>query len=119
VIECFLNGERIAVHARSYVQYRHSTLAEHMPAAHREQAEWTPERIKRWADKIGPQTAKFIEHMIASRAFPQQAFRACLGLLRLAKRYSKDRLEKACTRASVPQPISISHENIRGSIYYK
>jgi transposase len=145
VVECFLNGERIAVHVRSYVKYKHTTLAEHMPASHREQAEWTPERIKRWADKIGPQTAKFIEYMIASRAFPQQAFRACLGLLRLAKRYGEDRLEKACARAFIagatryqqvesilknkmdaiplpraePKPISASHVNTRGSIYYK
>lgn len=145
VVECFFNGVRIAAHTRSNVKYKHTTLAEHMPAAHREQAEWTPERIKRWADKIGPQTTQFIEHMIASRAFPQQAFRACLGLLRLGKKYGEDRLEKSCARAFLagatryqqvesilknkmdaiplshaePKPIPSSHENIRGSIYYK
>ena len=144
VIECFHNSTRIAVHTRNDARYKHSTLAEHMPVAHREHAEWTPERIKRWADKIGPQTAKFIEHMIASRAFPQQAFRACLGLLRLGKRYGEDRLEKACATALLagatryqqveailknkldsiphsqaePTPILSSHENIRGSTYY-
>jgi len=145
VVECFFKGERVAVHVRSYLQYKHTTLAEHMPIAHREQAEWTPERIKRWANKIGSKTAQFVEHMIASRAFPQQAFRACLGLLRLGKIYGDDRLENACTRALLagatrykqvesilknkldatplshaePAPILSSHENIRGSIYYK
>jgi len=145
VVECFFKGTRIAVHVRSQAKYKHSTLKEHMPEAHREQAEWTPERVKRWADKIGPQTAKFIEQMILSRAFPQQAFRACLGVLRLGKRYGEDRLEKACSNALLagatryqqvesilknkldsvphsqaePTPILSSHENIRGSTYYK
>lgn len=145
IIECFYKEKRIAVHARSYLRYKFTTLAEHMPPAHRAQAEWTPERIKRWASKIGPKTAEFIEHMIATRAFPQQAFRSCLGLLRLGKQFGEDRLEKACDRAIISglnryqqvesilknkldsltlshvesAPILSSHKNIRGSIYYK
>ncbi len=145
VIECFYQEKRIAVHERSYLRYKHTTIAEHMPPAHRAHAEWTPERLKRWANKIGPETAKFIDHMISSRAFPQQAFRACLGLLRLGKRFGEDRLEKACARGLFagatryqqiesilknkfdaipishvePPPIVSSHENIRGSTYYK
>jgi len=145
IIECFYQEKRIAVHERSYARYKHTTIAEHMPLAHRTHAEWTPERIKRWASKIGPETAKFIDHMIASRAFPQQAFRACLGLLRLGKRFGEDRLEKACAKGlsvgasryqqiesilknkldAIPvsdtepsTPLS-SHKNIRGSTYYK
>jgi transposase len=145
IIECFYQEKRIAVHERSYARYKHTTVAEHMPPAHRAHAEWTPERIKRWASKIGPETAKFIDHMIASRAFPQQAFRACLGLLRLGKRFGEDRLEKACARGlsagasryqhiesilknkldaipisyAEPPPQVSSHKNIRGSTYYK
>lgn len=145
IVECFYEEKRIAVHARSYLRYKFTTACEHMPPAHRVHAEWTPERMKRWANKIGPQTAQFIDHVIASRAFPQQAFRSCLGLLRLGTRFSEERLEKACARALLvgatryqqvesilknrldavpfsqaePTPILSSHENIRGSIYYK
>jgi transposase len=144
-VECFYQGQRIAAHARSHVRYGFTTLKEHMPPAHQAHAEWSPERMNRWAKKIGPQTAQFIDHMIASRAFPQQAFRACLGLLRLGNRFGEQRLEKACTIAlsvgatryqqvesilknrldSLPQAqaqndsVVSEHENIRGSDYYK
>jgi transposase len=36
---------------------------------------------------------------MASRPHPQQGFRACLGILRLAKSYGENRLEQACKRA--------------------
>lgn len=145
IVECYFKGKRIVSHLRNYNRYKHSTLQEHMPPAHRAHAEWSPERIKRWADKIGPQTMKFISYLIASRAFPEQAYRACLGVLRLSKRYGEDRLENACYIAyesgairykqvelilknrldavphsrAVNTPVITSHENIRGSKYYK
>ena len=98
-VECFYQGKRIAAHARSHIRYGFTTLQEHMPPAHLAHAQWSPERMKRWATKIGPQTSQFIDHMMASRAFPQQAFRSCLGLLRMGERFGQERLEKACTLA--------------------
>lgn len=146
-VECFYQGQRIAVHTRSKKRYQHTTLAEHMPSAHKAHAQWTPERIQRWALKTGQNTADFIEHMIASRAFPEQAFRSCMGLMRLARSFGPERLEKACRIAldagmtryqqvekllknkmdsveikSKPQtqtPVISSHHNIRGSNYYQ
>ena len=144
-VECFYQSNRISVHMRSHAKYQYTTLDEHMPRAHRVHAEWTPERMTRWANKIGPSTHQFIQHMIASRAFPEQAFRACLGVLRLGTRYGETRLEKACaiayaagaTRyrnvesilknkldyAQLQEPIGNTmtplHENIRGSDYYQ
>jgi transposase len=143
-VECFYKGQRIAVHARSYKRYGFTTLAEHMPKAHQEQAKYSVSHIRIWAKKIGKQTMDFTEHMMKSRAFPQQAFRACYGLLRLSERYGEDRLEKACTKALIIRatryqqvelilknkleevPVNQSttvqlpkHNNIRGSEYYK
>ncbi len=100
-VECFYKGERIAVHQRSYQPYKFTTLTEHMPKNHRLYAEWTPERIMRWANKMGPHTAQFVQHLIGSRSFPQQAYRTCFGLFRLGKKYGDDRLEKACNRALI------------------
>ena len=122
----------------------HSTLSEHMPPSHRAHAEWTPDRMQRWASKIGPHTRGYIERMMVSRPFPQQAYRACLGLLRLGSRYGDERLEKACAKAlaiganryqqvesilknrmeDVPIKESESaqlslHDNIRGPEYYQ
>jgi transposase len=145
IVECFYKEKRIASHSRSYFRYKHTTIKEHMPPSHQAHAEWTPERMKRWANKIGPSTNQFINHLISSRAFPEQAYRACLGVLRLGSRYGEDRLEKACAIAyesgatrynqvelilknkldgtthsrAMNTPVILSHENIRGSDYFK
>ena len=105
-VECFYQGRRVASHARRAAPHRHTTVAEHMPAAHKAYAEWTPERILHWTSKAGPSTRALAEKIIASRLHPQQAYRSCLGLLRLAKEYGEVRLEAACARALRVQAIS-------------
>jgi transposase len=142
-VECFYQGIRIASHVRSYVRYGYTTIKECMPPSHRAHAEWGSERMKRWAKKIGAQTSEFIEVMMESRPFKEQAYRACLGLLRFAKRYGEDRLERACTIAlnagctrykqvesilekqldKIPndektESMTPKHNNIRGKNYY-
>ena len=98
-LECFYKNKLIACHVRRYLPGKHTTLTEHMPRAHQEYAEWTPERLIHWAKKTGDATAQLIERVIASRPHPQQAYRACQGILRLGKSYGDARLEKACVRA--------------------
>lgn len=143
-VELFQRGERVASHARLRAQTRYSTQTEHMPAAHRAFAQWTPDRLVRWAQAIGPTTAALIERMLAARRHPQQGFRAALGILRLAKHYGEARLEAACARAlaigaanyrsvesilkhrldqnALPEAASATlplfHDNIRGPDYY-
>src|SRR5215204_259554 len=97
-IECFFQQERIALHERSDKKYQFTTQHEHMPKAHQEQSQFSEARLKNWARQIGDNTLAFIEHMITARRFPQQAYRACLGLLRLSKIYTEVRLEKACSK---------------------
>jgi transposase len=144
-IECFYKNKRVASHIRSYQQGRHTTVKEHMPKSHQKWAEWTPQRFIHWAGKIGPQTVQLIENILNSRRLPQQGFRSCLGVLRLAKSYGDQRLEAACKRAvaiggtsyrSVESILKhnldqkplidetaavapISHINIRGAHYYQ
>ena len=98
-VECFHRRQRVASHVRSPLKGRHTTVAEHMPKAHRAYAEWTPERLVRWAEQTGPATAGVIAHILANRPHPQQGFRSCLGILRLGERYGVERLEAACARA--------------------
>jgi transposase len=143
-VEAFFKGERVAAHIRSFIPYGHTTLKEHMPPSHQKYLEWTPSRMVSWAKKIGPQTAELIQTIIQSRTYPEQAYRSCLGILRLEKHYSKERLEKASGRAlkfgahsfqSLRKILSsgldrleektqdsdsalADHANIRGSHYY-
>jgi transposase len=98
-IEIFHNGQRVTLHPRSHEQGRHFTIKEHMPSDHRFYSEWSPERFIRWAEKIGPETTKVVQMELGSRQHPEQAFRACLGILGFARKYSVERLESACRYA--------------------
>jgi len=97
-VECFHKAKRVAVHVRTD-GYGHSTIQEHMPNAHRDYAQWTPERFIRWGRSIGEQTAIATNIIMSKRRHPQQGFRACMGLMSMGKKYSNDRLEAACNRA--------------------
>lgn len=96
-VEQFHRGKRVASHARSALRNRHTTIAEHMPSSHRRYAEWTPARIAREAERIGPATAGLCAAIMRTRPQPEQGFRACLGILRLVKSYGGERL-----RGSLP-----------------
>lgn len=72
-----------------------------MPESHRQAGEWSPERLIAWAAKIGPATEKLIRTALGARKYPQQAYRSCLGILRLGRSYGEARLEAACKRALV------------------
>jgi transposase len=98
-VEVFHKGQRVASHARSHQMGRYTTAVEHMPKSHQRFAQWTPSRILSWAQKLGPNTRLLAEIIMDQRPHPEQGFRACLGILRLAKRYGDDRLEAACARS--------------------
>ena len=70
-----------------------------MPESHRQAGAWSPQRLGRWAAQVGPATETLIRRVLSARKHPQQAYRSCLGILRLGKTYGNDRLEAACQRA--------------------
>lgn len=109
VVEIFHRGVRITSHERSYVRGKHSTHAEHMPAAHQKHATWTPSRLITWGKTIGPSTGALVEAILEGRRHPEHGYRSCLGLLRLGKRYGEARLEAACARALVAGARSYRH----------
>jgi transposase len=80
-----------------------------MPAAHQKHLEWTPSRIIHWAGTIGPSTQALVEAILTERRHPEQGFRSCLGILRLGKRYGKERLEAAAARAVLVRARSYRH----------
>jgi transposase len=143
-VEIFHRGKRVASHRRSLLPHRPSTVAEHMPSAHRRYRDWTHERITRDAEAVGPDTAALVEVILRSRPHPEQGFRSCIGILGLVKRFGAERVEAACARAlalgtrsyssvaailkngqdraatkgaAADAPLLI-HENIRGPDYY-
>jgi transposase len=144
-VECFQQGKRVASHRRSNVKGGHTTLPEHMPSSHRKYASWTPGRMISWAAETGPNTAQLVQAILEDRPHPEQGFRSCLGIMRLAKSYGTQRVEAACERALAikarsyksvkailenklegkPLPGTakdvspIAHDNVRGAAYYR
>jgi len=98
-IEAFRKGERIAAHARSYLKGQYTTLKEHMPPEHRAYAEWSPTRFIKWAGKTGTATAQLVEKVLAGRTYPEQAYKACMGIINLGRHYELERVEAAAERA--------------------
>jgi transposase len=150
-LEVYFRGERVASHPRHGREYRlpgrHSTKPSHMPRAHQKHLAWTPTRLIHWGESVGESTGALVTAILADRPHPEQGYRSCLGILRLAKRYGDARLEAACARAHRvrarsyrhveailkngldrvedpnatkrnPQPSLPLHENLRGSDYY-
>ena len=144
-VEIFLRGERIAAHLRMSGNGKHTTVPEHMPSSHRRYADWTIERIRAEAGRIGASTLLLCDMILAERPHPEQGFRACLGIVRLTRGFGAERVDAACARAleigartygSVRsildnrldrQPVAqrataegpaIAHPNIRGPRYY-
>ncbi|MFM1990841.1 MAG: hypothetical protein RJA99_3798 [Pseudomonadota bacterium] len=98
-VEILLRGNRVASHVRSDRRGGYTTLDEHMPAAHRAHKDWSPRRLIEWGQRIGVSTGEIVTRLLAEHRHPEHGYRACLGLLSLAKRYGNGRLETACERA--------------------
>ncbi|MET0105085.1 MAG: IS21 family transposase [Sedimenticola sp.] len=97
-VEVMHKGKRVASHQR-HGRERYVTLSEHMPKSHREHRDWSPGRFLNWAGEIGPATQQVIKQQLEDRPHQEHGYRACLGLLSLARRYDRKRLERACERA--------------------
>jgi transposase len=144
VVQAFHANQCVASHALSAKRGHHTTIGEHMPASHRAHLEWTPQKLIDWGTRIGVSTAAVVRWQLEHRPHPEQGYRACLGLKRLARQYTPARLEGACTRAlairspnlrsvtsilksgldgkpsvrPAPTPALPEHENVRGPEYY-
>ena len=100
-VELFHHGERVAAHARSMRRGKYTTEPAHMPSAHRKHLQWSPSRLIAWAaNKVGPSTAALVEAILADRPHPEQGYRSCLGIMRLAR-------ELRCRAAGVRPPPAL------------
>lgn len=99
LVEVFHRGKRVATHRRGRPLAGHTTDPKHMPAAHRAHMEWSPSRLIAWGAKMGPHAKIMIESILRERPHPEMGYRSCLGILRLEKTYTAERLDAACERA--------------------
>ena len=145
VVSIYHDHLRVAQHPRDRSPNGYSTLPEHMPEAHRRYGEWNEQRLTRWAQDVGSEVLEVITKVLHARTYAPQAFRACLGILSLHKRYGSVRLNQACRRAlsygshsctrirnilaqgleqesqpdlGLAAPLVPAHENLRGAAYF-
>jgi transposase len=139
MVEILYQGKQVAVHPRSRKQGGFTTCPAHMPSRHRFVTEVSSEYLLRQGQTIGPLAVQLIQAILASRHYPEQAYRTCLGVLSAARQYPPDLVEQACQRALQGQLLSYglfkselealanahnqdplpAHNNIRGSKYYQ
>ena len=142
-VEFFHQNKRVASHIR--INKRgYTTVPGHMPKAHKDYAEWTPERLINWAAQTGESTAAVVHTILANKVHPQQGFTSCMGVISLSKRYGAERVEAASKRllalgggsytslksilangleskplpGQAPSKEPVMHSNIRGNSYY-
>lgn len=139
-VEIFRGGRRVASHRRAAPgDTGATTVNAHMPASHRRYAELSAATLREQAGRVGPSTALLIDVILRDRPHPEHGFRACIGIIGLARSYGGDRLEAACERAlhinartltsvrsiltnrldgrqpaATPEAPPITHNNIRG-----
>jgi transposase len=100
VVEVFFEGNRVCSHVRLYDgQSKYCTQEAHMPPNHQQYLQWNGERFRKWAAKIGSQTASVTESILTGYKVEQQGYRACMALLKLSETYTTQRLEAACAKA--------------------
>lgn len=144
-LSVYYNKERIAYHLRSTLRYRYTTIKDHLSSSHQFVSEWNPDKFINWAGGIAPVVQDYILEILNNAAYPEQAYRSCVGILSQEKKVGKDRLIRTIERAThygvfnyttiikilqagldnlepdeqVRQTTLPLHENIRGSENYK
>jgi len=138
-VEIFHQGKQVAIHPRSRKQGGFTTCPAHMPSRHRFVAGISSEYLLHQAQTLSPAITQLIQAILASRHYPEQAYRTCLGVLSLSSKYPSELVEQACQRALQGQLLSYglfkaelealasahhqdplpAHDNIRGSEYYQ
>lgn len=144
-VAVFYNRERIACHSREPKAYGYTTHKQHLPSTHQFVSDWNPDKFIQWAASIDPIVKEYITRILDSKAYPEQTYRSCVGILSQERKVGRERLIKAITRATefgaynyttvhkiltlgldrldepaepAPAPLPF-HENIRGAGHYQ
>jgi len=145
IVQIFFRQELIATHLRDRTPFGYTSVKEHLPSHHQHWLDRSPQWYLNRAHRISPQVGELIERILASRSYPEQAFRSCDGVLGLHRKVGSAILTRAavialeldcCTYSYVKRLIQNGmatagagnspestqlprHENIRGKDYYQ
>ena len=98
-IEVFYHNNRIASHTRKNYSKDPVYILEHMPENYREYMTYNSEGFLDWAQNIGSATFLVVQNFLNMHKVEQQGYKSCASIMKLADRYSVERLENACIKA--------------------
>lgn len=142
-VHIYARGKQEAVHLRSYRAAHYTTHDNHLASQHKHYKDRSPEYYIKKAGTINPVFKNLVDLLFKQDKHPEQLYRSCDGLLRLARYTSEDILEKACQIAISNKVYNYSflkniienkmvdeqpteyekplpkHDNVRGNLYYQ
>ncbi len=78
-LEVVHRGQRVASHMRCAHKGGFTTVAEHLPERHQAQAQWTPERLVLWGQRIGVACAATVSRSWSGKGIPSTRTGRALG----------------------------------------
>jgi len=97
MVELWHENRQVALHCRAARPGQWMTIEAHLPPHKVAYLHRTPQWCLRRAEDIGPSCEELIKRLFAHRVLDRLS--AALGVIRLADKYGKPRLESACRRA--------------------
>ena len=99
MVEVFYQNTRVALHVRLAKAQRDPIVKpEHMPENHRKYLSYNEHDFSEWGEKIGPKTYTVVRYFLTKGREPEQGFKSCASLTKLADKYGAKRLEEACEK---------------------
>ena len=99
-VSIFCDGERIAMHARSFDKGEPVVDESHRPAWHVEYLNRSAGHYRQRAlDEIGPCAKRVVDSILEAGRAEEEGYRSCAALLKLARKSGADVVELACERA--------------------
>lgn len=143
MVYCYSKGQQVAVHPRNLRRSGYTTRAEHLCSHHQQYRQRSPDYYIERARSRSKVLTQLMVQLFAQNRYPEQLYRSCDGLLKLARHYPKERLERACQiaidhqqytygfvrrilenrldghSAKAPSQPLPEHTNLRGKHYYQ
>lgn len=142
MVRIYYKGTQLAVHKRSYVKGKYTTVKEHLCSTHQHYLNRSPEYYKDKAAGLSLNLKRLVELIFSQNKYPEQLYNTCDGLFNLFRNTDKETFNKACEIAINNEVYSYvfiknvienkmtnhkenildqelpMHDNIRGKEYY-
>ena len=96
------NGICVASHKRCFIKRTYVTDPSHMPPFYYSSLDiacYDGAMFRKWAKHIGDNTYQLIDHLLQNKPFEEQAYKSCMAILQLSRKYGARRLNRAANQA--------------------